>query len=64
MGAGFARLQHPPSTVIDAYGASDPAEYFAVVTEVFFERPRALADDAPEVYRELVDLYRVDPLVW
>ena len=64
MGAGFARLQQQPSTVIDAYGASDPAEYFAVVTEVFFERPRALADEAPDVYRELVDLYRVDPLVW
>jgi Mlc titration factor MtfA (ptsG expression regulator) len=64
MGAAFARLQNEPSAVIDAYGASDPAEYFAVVTEVFFERPRALADEAPAVYRELAGLYRVHPLVW
>jgi MtfA peptidase len=64
MGAAFERLQSEPSTVIDAYGASDPAEFFAVVSEVFFERPRALAAEAPAVYRELAELYRVHPLVW
>jgi len=64
MGAAFERLRYEPSEVIDAYGASDPAEYFAVVTEVFFERPRALAAEAPAVYRELAELYRVHPLGW
>jgi Mlc titration factor MtfA (ptsG expression regulator) len=64
MGAAFERLRHEPSAVIDAYGASDPAEYFAVVTEVFFERPQALAAEAPAVYRELADLYRLHPLSW
>jgi hypothetical protein len=64
MGAALERLRQEPSTVIDAYGASDPAEFFAVVTEVFFERPRELATEAPAVYRELADLYRVHPLVW
>ena len=64
MGAAVARLQNEASAVIDAYGASDPAEYFAVVTAVVFERPRALADAAPAVYRELAGLYRVHPLVW
>ncbi|MES2957427.1 MAG: M90 family metallopeptidase [Pseudomonadota bacterium] len=64
MDAAFQSLQREPSDVIDAYGASDPAEYFAVVTELFFERPRALAGEAPAVYRELAELYRVHPLVW
>jgi Mlc titration factor MtfA (ptsG expression regulator) len=64
MGAAFERLRHEPSAVIDAYGASDPAEYFAVVTEIFFERPQALEAEAPAVYRELADLYRLQPLSW
>jgi Mlc titration factor MtfA (ptsG expression regulator) len=64
MGAAFERLRQEPSTLIDAYGASDPAEYFAVVTEVFFERPQALEAEAPAVYRELADLYRVHPSSW
>jgi Mlc titration factor MtfA (ptsG expression regulator) len=64
MGAGLERLRHEPSTLIDGYGASDPAEFFAVVSEVFFEQPQALAAEAPDVYRELAGLYRVDPAQW
>ena len=64
MDAAFARLQAQPSAVIDAYAATDPAEFFAVVTELFFERPQALADEAPAVYAELAALYRVQPLAW
>ena len=64
MDAAFARLQAQPSVVIDAYAATDPAEYFAVVTELFFERPKALSDEAPEVYAELVRLYQLQPLAW
>ena len=64
MEAAFRRLQSEPSTVIDAYGASDPAEFFAVITEVFFEQPQALAAEAPDVYRELAELYRLSPLAW
>ena len=64
MDAALERLRHEPSEVIDAYGASDPAEFFAVVTEVFFERPSALAAEAPAVYRELAELFRVHPLGW
>ena len=64
MGAAFEHLRDEPSTLIDAYGASDPAEFFAVVTEVFFERPQALAAEAPAVYRELAELYRLHPLEW
>lgn len=64
MDAAFARLQAQPSNVIDAYAATDPAELFAVVTELFFERPQALADEAPAVYAELAALYRLQPLGW
>jgi MtfA peptidase len=64
MGAAFERLRHEPSALIDAYGATDPAEFFAVVTEVFFERPAELADEAPAVYRELARLYGTNPMAW
>ena len=50
--------------MIDSYAATDRAEFFAVVSEVFFERPLDLAHEEPAVYRELADLYGVHPLVW
>ena len=59
-----ARLRAAPSPVLDAYGASDPAEFFAVATEAFIERPQALADEAPALYDALARLYRLDPRAW
>jgi len=64
MDTAYAHLQHQPSALINAYGATDPAEFFAVVSELFFEQPQALAAEAPAVYRELALLYRVHPLAW
>ncbi len=64
MGQAFERLRNEPSTLIDSYGGGDPAEFFAVVTEVFFERPNELAAEAPAVYAELAELYRVNPMQW
>lgn len=49
-------------TVIDQYGATDPAEFFAVVTEAFFERPHALRRRHPELYETLARFYRQDPV--
>ena len=49
---------------IDRYGATNPAEFFAVATESFFERPIPLRREHPELYRELADYYRVDPAAW
>lgn len=46
------------------YGATDPAEFFAVVCEVFFEQPGPMADEHPALYRELVRYFRLDPLGW
>ena len=64
MTAAYAQLQRTPSALISPYGATDPAEFFAVVSELFFEQPQALAAEAPAVYRELAGLYRVQPLAW
>ena len=47
--------------MIDAYGATNPAEFFAVVTEAFFERPRRLQRKHPELYEQLSRFYRQDP---
>ena len=49
-------------TLIDQYGATDPAEFFAVVTEAFFEAPRALKEKHPELYEELQKFFHQDPL--
>jgi len=51
-------------TVIDRYGATNPAEFFAVVTETFFEKPKQLSRKWPELYELMVDFYRLDPLAW
>lgn len=51
-------------SVLRAYAATNEAELFAVATEAFFERPQALADEAPEVYQQLAGLYRLDPRHW
>jgi len=50
--------------LIDAYAATDPAEFFAVVSELFFERPAELAAGHPALYAELSGYYRLDPLSW
>ena len=52
------------ATVLDDYGAEDPAEFFAVATETFFERPRPLHDEYPELFHELAKFYRLDPRAW
>jgi Mlc titration factor MtfA (ptsG expression regulator) len=64
MDEGLARLREAPSDTLDAYGSTDPAEYFAVASEAFFERPQALAAAAPQLYAELSQLYRLDPQRW
>ena len=48
-------------TVLDKYGTTDLAEFFAVATEAFFERPAELEAEDGELYAQLVALYRQDP---
>lgn len=58
------KLEKGRRTVIDPYGATNPAEFFAVATETFYEKPKQLNEHYPEVYEELREYYRVDPLKW
>lgn len=58
------RVNAGKRTVLDDYGAESPAEFFAVGTETFFEKPRAMRDEEPEVYREFLRFYGVDPAEW
>lgn len=51
-------------TLIDSYGATNAAEFFAVVTETFFEKPKALQFKHPEIYGELVEFYKLNPVDW
>ncbi|MEP2777665.1 MAG: M90 family metallopeptidase [Luteolibacter sp.] len=51
-------------TLIDEYGATNPAEFFAVATETFFEKPRQLRKKRPELYAEMQGFYGVDPAEW
>ena len=51
-------------TVLDKYGATNPAEFFAVGTETFFEKGKQLREHYPEVYREFKDYYGLDPAEW
>lgn len=50
--------------LMDAYGATEPAEFFAVACEVFFERPVELAAEHPALYRELSAFFRLHPAQW
>ncbi|MFT7173311.1 MAG: Mlc titration factor MtfA (ptsG expression regulator), partial [Paracoccaceae bacterium] len=51
-------------TVMDSYGATNPAEFFAVATETFFEKAKQLHDDYPELYGQLETYYGLSPREW
>ena len=52
------------ATLLDPYGAEDPAEFFAVATETFFERGAELRQQHPRLYEELRRFYAQDPAAW
>ncbi|MDE2427151.1 MAG: zinc-dependent peptidase [Burkholderiales bacterium] len=68
MEAEFAHLRHAVEhhqhTLIDPYGATNPAEFFAVSTEAFFKKSVALAQHHPALFAQLKSFYRVDPREW
>ena len=59
-----AQLARGEPTLLDAYAATEPAEFFAVASEVFFERGAELAAWHPALYRELAGFYRVQTVMW
>jgi MtfA peptidase len=68
LGEEYEKLQykalHHQTDVIDFYGTTNPAEFFAVSTETFFENAVRMHKVHTELYDELKQYYRVDPLKW
>jgi hypothetical protein len=64
----FEKLQRAAyrgdQTLLDHYGATEPAEFFAVVTETFFELPELMREEHPALFEQLQAYYRVNPADW
>lgn len=58
------RLARGETGLIDAYAATNAAEFFAVTSELFFECPEALAAAHPQLHEQLRGFYGVDPRHW
>ncbi|MBL4686959.1 MAG: zinc-dependent peptidase [Nannocystaceae bacterium] len=55
------RQEQGRRTFLDAYAGTNPAEFFAVATEQFFEQGRTMQRKHPELYEVLQGFYRQDP---
>jgi Mlc titration factor MtfA (ptsG expression regulator) len=51
-------------SILNKYGATNPAEFFAVATETFFEKPKQMKKKHKELYDEMRNYYRLDPAEW
>lgn len=51
-------------SIFDSYGASAPAEFFAVAVETFFERPREMRAEEPQIYEQMATYFGFDPAKW
>ena len=51
-------------TFLDPYAAEDEAEFFAVATEDFFERPAELRAAHPRLHALMQEFYALDPAAW
>jgi MtfA peptidase len=58
---GLRRRRSRARPLLRDYGATNEAEFFAVATEAFFEKPRRMRDEQPALYAVLSDYYRCDP---
>lgn len=51
-------------SLFDYYGATNPAEFFAVASEVFFEKSQVFYQEYPNLYHQLKQYYQIDPVHW
>ncbi|MFK8011617.1 MAG: zinc-dependent peptidase [Marinicellaceae bacterium] len=58
------KLKLRKKSLLDKYGATNPAEFFAVITEHFIEQPQQFKKKHPDLYEELLKYYQMDPLEW
>jgi Mlc titration factor MtfA (ptsG expression regulator) len=63
-GALNERAKRGRNKVLDEYGTVSPAEFFAVASESFFEKPRQMKKRLPELYNQLQTFYNIDPVSW
>ncbi|MEZ9199974.1 zinc-dependent peptidase [Shewanella sp. 10N.286.54.B9] len=56
--------QHQQYSLFSYYGATNPAEFFAVISEVFFEQPHEFIAQHPALYHEVSSFYQLDPVNW
>ena len=65
LGAEYEKLRGKAArgqeALLDRYGAASPAEFFAVATECFFQKPKRMRAEHPELYEELKAYYQQDP---
>ena len=65
LGREYERLKNDTklgrATFLNKYGSTNPAEFFAVATEFFFEKPHQLKQQLPQLYDELRLYYKQDP---
>lgn len=59
-----ARIAAGEDTWLDPYAATSPAEFFAVLTEAFFELPRLIQRQYPRIFHQLCTYYCVNPMNW
>jgi Mlc titration factor MtfA (ptsG expression regulator) len=55
------QLERDAAPWIDPYAVEDSAEFFAVSAELFFDVPRQLRDEYPDVYAQLRRFFKQDP---
>ena len=60
----YRRVEKGKKTVMDGYGATNSAEFFAVASETFFEKPQQLRRKHPELFDALHKFYQIDPTAW
>jgi len=58
------RARQGDNRVLDAYGTVSPAEFFAVASESFFEKPAQMQQRLPELYEQLQTFYNLNPVSW
>ncbi len=58
------KAQRGEDSLLDHYGATNPAEFFAVASEVFFERPQAMQRQHSALYQQLQGFYHINPAIW
>ncbi len=58
------RVERRRNKIIDEYGAISAVEFFAVISESFFEKSARMKSDLPELYAQLQRFYGLDPANW